>query len=279
MTTAALIGSGISASLTPALHEQEGAAHGLNYTYERYDMSTPRFAQASLADVLALAQQSGLVGVNVTYPFKQSVLEYLDEVSPEARDIGAVNTVVFEGGKWIGHNTDYRGFRAAFVREINRFPLADVALVGAGGAGAAVGLALVDQGVGALHIFDKDSDAALGLTATLSRLRPAAQIAVWDGKAPVDGLVNATPMGMATHPGMAVSLEDVLVRSWVGDIVYFPLTTALLRDARGRGLHTMTGGGMAVGQAAASFDLFTGRTADVARMTGHFQTLTKDIAA
>lgn len=276
MIKAALIGSGISGSLTPTLHKAEGAVQGLNYAYGRYDMATPRYADATLADVLSMAEQDGLAGVNVTYPFKQDVIAHLDSQTPEAVDIGAVNTVMFEAGKRIGQNTDYAGFRASFRREIGNMERADVLLAGAGGAGAAVGLALLDEGVETLHVFDRVAHSAQGLVVSLSRLRPSAEVKVWGAKMRVDGMVNATPMGMATHPGMVISLDDIQVAHWVCDIVYFPLETVLLAAARLRGLHTMTGGGMAVGQAAVSFELFTGRSADVARMTAHFQSQTKD---
>ena len=276
---AALIGKGIAASLTPTLHEAEGAALGLDYTYGRYDLATLQYAGWSLAMAVDAAQAAGCRGVNVTYPFKQDVMALPDEISPQARDIGAVNTVVFEGDRRIGHNTDYIGFSAAFEREMQGISRETVLLLGAGGAGCAVGLSMIDLGAKTLWIHDKNQDAAQDLADRLADLRPDASCAVWASQGEVDGIINATPMGMASHPGQAISLDDVTTRQFIGDIVYYPLQTALLCDAAARGLRVMPGGGMAVGQAAAAFELFTGLPADVARMTAHFHTLTQEVPA
>jgi shikimate dehydrogenase len=275
---AALIGKGIAASLTPALHEAAGAALGIPYSYDRYDLATPEHAGWSLAKAVDAAQAAGCRGVNVTYPFKQDVMALLDEISPQAREIGAVNTVVFEGERRIGHNTDYLGFRAAFERDIKGSPRETALLLGAGGAGGAVGLALIDLGAKTLWIHDKSQVAAQKLADRLANLRPHACCAVWTSQGEVDGIINATPMGMASHPGQAILLDDVMTRHFVGDIVYFPLQTALLRDAATRGFHVMTGGGMAVGQAAEAFKLFTGKTPDHARMTQHFHAITHEVS-
>jgi shikimate dehydrogenase len=279
MIKAGLIGSGIAGSLTPAMHVAEGAAQGLNYSYVRFDVSTPQCANQTLANILSMVEADGFAGVNITYPYKQAVLELLDEITDEAGEIGAVNTVVFRDGKRFGHNTDYNGFRTAFAHELSLLPHKNVALVGAGGAGAAVGLALLDEGVKSLCVLDNDLRAARRLVSTLQHLRPLVEVGVWSGQAAVDGLINATPMGMVSHPGAAVSLDEVTVQHWVGDIVYFPLITKLLHDATSLKLHTMTGGGMAVGQASDAFQLFTGLTASAERMTEKFLALNTDKAA
>ncbi|WP_334065959.1 shikimate dehydrogenase [Nereida ignava] len=276
---AALIGKGIAASLTPTLHEAEGAALGLDYTYGRYDLATLQYAGWSLAMAVDAAQAAGCRGVNVTYPFKQDVMALLDEISPQARDIGAVNTVVFEGDRRIGHNTDYIGFSAAFEREMQGISRETVLLLGAGGAGCAVGLSMIDLGAKTLWIHDKNQDAAQDLADRLADLRPDASCAVWASQGEVDGIINATPMGMASHPGQAISLDDVTTRQFIGDIVYFPLQTALLCDAAARGLRVMTGGGMAVGQAAETFKLFTGHAPYLSRMTQHFHDMTQKVPA
>ena len=279
MIKAGLIGSGIAGSLTPAMHMAEGAAQGIDYNYVRFDMATTQHSHQTFAIVLAAAEDDGFAGVNITYPFKQAVIELLDDITDEARDIGAVNTVVFRNGKRFVHNTDYIGVRKSFADQLSSLPHQNAALVGAGGAGAAVGLALLDEGVKSLYVLDSDLSAAGRLVAKLQHLRPSVEVGIWDGQSAVDGLINATPMGMVSHPGAAVSLDKVTVRQWVGDIVYFPLITKLLHDASALKLRTMTGGGMAVGQASAAFQLFTGRAADADRMAAHFRALNRDKAA
>ncbi|HEY4297170.1 MAG TPA: shikimate dehydrogenase, partial [Paraburkholderia sp.] len=104
-----LIGSGIGGSLTPAMHEEEGRKLGLHYVYRRIDLEALKLDIAALPDLLLAAQRMGFDGLNITYPCKQAVIPLLDELSDDARALGAVNTVLFKDGKRIGHNTDWSG--------------------------------------------------------------------------------------------------------------------------------------------------------------------------
>jgi shikimate dehydrogenase len=152
-----------------------------------------------------------------------------------------------------------------------------VLLCGAGGAGAAVGHALLTLGTGRLAILDTDAGRAERLAADLrDRFGADRALAVADAGAGLhaaDGLVNATPMGMAKMPGTPVPVALLHPDLWVAEIVYFPLETELLRAARAIGCRTMGGGGMAVYQAVAAWRLFTGREPDAARMRRHFQSM------
>ena len=119
---AGLIGAGIQASRTPALHEQEGDAQGLRYLYRLIDLEPLQLTLDALPDLLDAAERMHFTGLNITYPCKQAILPLLDELSDEARGIGAVNTVVFKAGKRIGHNTDCLGFAEGFRRNLNDVP-------------------------------------------------------------------------------------------------------------------------------------------------------------
>ncbi len=268
-----LVGTGIAASRTPALHEREGADQGLAYVYRLIDVEVLGLDADALPDLVAGARRLGFTGLNVTHPFKQAVVPLLDDLAPEARLLGAVNTVVFAAGRSIGHNTDWSGFADSFARELADVPRHRVVLVGAGGAGAAVGYALLTLGVGELAIADIDAARAKRLAATLSAYFGAGRAVVRDVNAieNADGLVNATPVGMIGHPGTPIARELLRRELWVADVVYFPLETELLSAARALGCRTLSGGGMAVFQAAAAFRLFTGREADAARMIAHFE--------
>lgn len=263
-----LIGEGISASRTPAMHEAEGRAQGVNYTYSLLDMSLR--PGVSLASILDEVEGQGFTGVNVTHPFKQQVLEFVATRSPEVERVGASNTVLFAPEGRRAHNTDYLGFLHAFQTELKGQKLENVLLAGAGGAGRAVGLALADAGVRQIHVLDNRAEAAERLAGDIVRMFPgtfASAISPDKVKGvPLDGIVNATPMGMAAHPGMPVEANLLDGRLWVADIVYFPLETELLRTARARGCVTMSGRGMAVMQAVKAFELFTGRPASAERM-------------
>jgi shikimate dehydrogenase len=268
-----LVGAGIGASLTPRMHEREAARIGIACRYELLDVDASDEAPV-LADLLDRVEADGWRGLNVTHPCKHEVVALLDDVSPEARLLQAVNTVVFADGRRAGHNTDWSGFAEGLRRGLPDARLDEVAVLGAGGAGAAVVLALLRTGAGGVGL---DADPARA-AALATRLRDAGDgtvtAAATDALGPllagVDGLVHATPTGMAASPGSAVPpalLHDGL---WVADVVYRPLETELLRNARAAGCATLDGGRMAVFQAVHAFALFTGVEADSDRMAETF---------
>ncbi|MEN0106119.1 MAG: shikimate dehydrogenase, partial [Pseudomonas sp.] len=196
---AGLIGSGIQASRTPAMHEHEGDAQGMRYLYRLIDLDALKLSLDDLPSLLSATQHSGFTGLNITFPCKQAVIPLLDELSPEARGIGAVNTVVFQNGKRIGHNTDCLGFAEGFRRGLSDAARDHVVQMGAGGAGAAVAHALLSEGVQRLSIFDVDANRAQALAANLNQHFPGERAEAGSdlpaAMTSADGLVNTTPMG------------------------------------------------------------------------------------
>ena len=274
---AGLIGAGIQGSRTPALHEHEGDAQGLRYLYRLIDLDQLELDSGALPDLLMAAERMNFTGLNITFPCKQTIIPLLDELSPEARGIGAVNTVVLKDGKRIGHNTDCLGFAEGFRRGLQGVALERVVQMGAGGAGAAVAHALLSEGVQRLSIFDVEISRAESLANNLNQHfgvgRAVAGHDLPSTLAQADGLVNTTPMGMKKLPGMPVPVELLRGELWVAEIVYFPLETELLRNARALGCRTLDGGTMAVFQAVKAFELFSGVVPDAQRMLEHFQSM------
>jgi shikimate dehydrogenase len=274
-----LVGTGIGPSLTPPLHEREADELGVRYLYRRLDLDVLHRPPTAIGEVLAAVRLAGYDGLNVTHPCKQLVIPHLDELSPDAAALGAVNTVVFRDGRAVGHNTDWSGFARAFDRGLPDANLDRVVLLGAGGAGAAVAHALLTLGTGRLTILDVDPARSRALAAALNERFPAGRAvggdlgAVEAEVAAADGLVHATPTGMAEHPGLPLPAGLLRPGLWVADIVYRPLETALVRTARAAGCRVLDGGGMAVFQAVDAFRLFTGLEPDPARMQAHFATL------
>ncbi|OWW19536.1 shikimate dehydrogenase [Noviherbaspirillum denitrificans] len=271
-----LIGAGIGGSKSPALHEEEGRALGLQYRYQLLDFNDLGLDGGALADVLKAMKLLGYAGCNVTVPHKLSVMPLLDVVSEDAQVIQAVNTVVFKDGKAIGHNTDWIGFAESLKLQCPGVPLSEVALFGAGGAGAAVAYAMVKMGTKRLYIVDEQSARAADLAARLNALGMGECVPVTDGAAVmtnVDGVINATPLGMQGVPGSAVPLQHLRPAMWVADVVYFPLETELILAAKSAGCRYATGGDMVVLQAARGFELFTGVKPDAARMGRHLQVM------
>jgi shikimate dehydrogenase len=269
-----LVGTGIQASRTPALHEREGAEQGLRYVYKLIDLEALSLSADALQEILTAAQRFGFAGLNITHPCKQAVIPLLDELSPDAAALGAVNTVVLKDGRRVGHNTDWWGFAESFRRELSDVRRNRVVQFGAGGAGAAVAHALLTLGTGEVAVIDTDEvrarDLAAALCTRFGEGRASSRSSPAEALASADGMVNTTPLGMAKYPGMVIPPDLLRADLWVADIVYFPLETELLRQARIRGCRTMSGGGMAVFQAIGAFQHFTGLEANPERMLRHF---------
>ncbi|WP_329345117.1 shikimate dehydrogenase [Streptomyces sp. NBC_01352] len=268
-----LIGSGIGPSLSPALHEREADRQGLRYVYRLLDIDTLGVPPEAVGDLVRAARQLGFDGLNITHPCKQQVIRHLDALAPQAEALGAVNTVVFEeDGRAVGHNTDVTGFAASFARGLPDAPLERVVQLGAGGAGAAVAHAMLTLGAERVTVVDAMPERAAALADSLNRhFGEGRALAATPGRlaellARADGLVHATPTGMAAHPGLPFPAALLHPGLWVAEVVYRPLETELLGTARALGCATLDGGGMAVFQAADAFRLFTGREPDSARM-------------
>jgi shikimate dehydrogenase len=252
-----LIGAPIALSASPAMHEQAGDALDIRCHYHLIEIAGA--GQAELRGLLDGIKRIGFAGINVTFPYKEAVIPLLDDLSPAARAIGAVNTVVVRDNRLVGYNTDASGFERAAGNLVNDSRHGPVALIGAGGVGKAIAHALARLGVAELSIFDTDRAKAEQIAAQL-RGRQAMRIAesVEDALRGAVGVVNGTPIGMLPDRGTPVP-EALLRRDmWVADAVYTPLWTPLLTAAKARGAEIMTGRELAIHQAADAFELFTG---------------------
>lgn len=272
--TVGLLGRGIQSSRSPIMHEREGARLGIRYRYVLIDFDKLDLPDSMLGDIVSAAERLGFAGLNVTHPFKQEVIAHLTKLAEGAEAIGAVNTVVFTGGKRIGHNTDSDGFAESFRDDMAGCSLARVLQLGAGGAGMAVAHALLTLGAEELIVFDTDQQRSQHLAATLrARWRRLIEAAVAPDTAVnrAKGIVNTTPVGMSKYPGIPIRADLLRQDQWVAEIIYFPPETELVRHARALGCRTLTGTGMAVCQAVRSFELFAGVSADRAAMFEHFE--------
>jgi shikimate dehydrogenase len=274
-----LIGKDIQRSKSPLLHEQEGRDQGILVLYQLLDLNVLRRDVDSLSDLLYSAELMGFAGLNITHPCKQAVIPLLHDLSEEARVIGAVNTVRLSGGRRTGYNTDASGFADSFRRGLPGVPLDRVVQVGAGGAGAATAYAMLKMGAAHVQVIDTTPGRAATLVKNLSQFFDSSRLSVAESTAVLrdaTGLVHATPTGMREHPGLP--FEEAYLHSglWVAEVVYFPLQTELLRLARKKGCKTLDGGGMAVFQAAAAFEIFTDHIADRERMLRNFSAISHD---
>jgi shikimate dehydrogenase len=249
-----VLGWPLHETLSPTIHNAAFRKLGLDWVYFAWPVP-PETLHAAVAGVRALGAQ----GANVTMPHKESVIEHLDQVSGEARAVGAVNTIQRFGSRLIGHNTDIDGFLEFLSADAGVDAAGMTAVVlGAGGAARAVVKALARAGVSALTIAARDAERAAQV-ATIAAPAPAERVPWRDAGAVasrVDLVVNATPVGSSRDdpmPGAAFRAGQVVV-----DLVYLPPATPLVERARSQGANAWGGLGMLVHQAAASFRIWTG---------------------
>ncbi len=266
-----LIGAPIAHSASPAMHERAAAALGVHCHYQLIEIAGA--GRDELRVLLDGVRRLGFAGVNVTFPYKEAATELLDELSPGAAAMGAVNTIVVRDHRLIGHNTDSTGFARAVRDLVIASGQGPVAIIGAGGVGKAIAFALAGLGVSAIRLFDTDrskaASLALGLASSLAGGRGVTVAdSVADALRGAVGLVNATPIGML--PNCASPVPEMLLHDelFVADAVYTPLWTPLLLAAQARGARVMTGRDLAIFQAADAFALFTGLTPSVIEI-GH----------
>jgi shikimate dehydrogenase len=251
------------------MHEQAARALGIRCHYHLIEVADA--GREELRALLDGIRRLGFAGVNVTFPYKEAVVDLLDELSPVAAAIGAVNTVVVRDHRLVGHNTDATGFAQAASHLVDGIGAGAIALIGAGGVGRAIAFALANLGVAQIRIFDADGARAEKLAQRLRPHREAVVMnAVEDAVRGAVGIVNATPVGML--PSRDTPVPDVLLHDglWVADAVYFPLLTPLLKAARARGARIMTGRELAIYQAADAFELFTGLSPSTIEMGNAF---------
>jgi shikimate dehydrogenase len=250
-----LIGAGIGRSLTPFLQEATAQMLGLRLEYQLFD--TPADQAHGLHAQLEQRQAQGLIGVNITHPFKEVAFGLVQVHDPMVQRIGAINTVRF--GDWQGFNTDYSGFIRAYRHVRQHKPPGSVLLVGAGGAGKAVGFALHKLGASQILIVDTDQNKAQGLAAALSQAgaNASAQSTL---SSHTDGLVNCTPLGMYQYPGNPIPEECIGQQTWAFDAIYTPLETDFLALSRAKGLEIINGAELMFYQALDAFEIWTDRT-------------------
>ena len=261
---AAVIGSPVRHSLSPALHNAAFAALGLDWVYLAFEVPEGRGAEA-----IGAMRTLGLGGLSVTMPHKAAVHDAVDERTPVAAALGAVNCVFRRDDRIVGDNTDGAGFVDA-LRLDEGIEVAGrrCVVVGAGGAGRAVAHAVAVAGAAVVAIVNRSPAPAARAVQIVGDRGRAGTV---DDIPTADLVVNATPVGMGdgTAAGGATPVDPELLRAGqvVVDLVYQPETTALLRAARARGAVAVTGVGMLVHQAAHAFRRWTGLEPPLAPMT------------
>ena len=251
----AVFGDPVAHSLSPVMHNSALAQAGMDGFYLA-------FRVRDIAKAIAGVRGLGIRGASITIPHKISVIKYLDQVDSLAAEIGAVNTIVNRHGILHGHNTDCVGAVKA-LKEKTAIKDKTVALIGAGGAARAVGFGIVQEG-GRLTVINRTRQSGESLAADLNcEFKSLTDIK----RLSCQIVINATSVGMTPHEDSTPVRTDLLENGMtVMDLVYNPLDTCFLREARKKGCVVVDGVSMFVHQGAAQFELWTGQTAPVAVM-------------
>jgi shikimate dehydrogenase len=259
-----VLGHPISQSKSPLMHNAAFKELHLPYAYSAFEIPPERLKEA--VQSLRLLQ---FRGVNVTIPHKVAIMEYLDEISEEARHIGAVNTVVNENGRWIGYNTDGIGYIRSLKEETGiQLQGKKVLVIGAGGAARAIVYSLLKEHVGKCVIANRTIDRAEELANSLSAVGPVSAVRleeVTEQAAEFDLMVNTTSVGMVPSVDESPLPHQVLdyakKNAIISDLIYNPRETLWLREASNRGIQAHGGLGMFIYQGAYAFEYWTGVSA------------------
>lgn len=250
--TAAVIGQPVGHSLSPSIHQ-----HWLHELGMAGDYLAHEVAPENLREAVIKYAGEGYRGLNATIPHKEPALQLCDEVTRAAKEIGAVNTLIFKANKIMGDNTDAAGFAEHLTHEILNPTLTHATLIGAGGAARAIVFALKGLGVQSFAIVNRNLQRADRL---LAELQVRGTVHPHDSRIPpgTSILVNCTSLGMQGQPPLEIGLSGLLPETIIADVVYRPLRTELLRTAAARGHQTVDGLGMLIHQAALAFEQFYG---------------------
>lgn len=254
-----VFGDPVDGNPTGVVEEAGFAATRLNYRY-----ITCRVKRGDIANAILGMRAMNMRGVNLTMPHKVDVLPYLDEITPAARIIGAVNTIVNRGGHLLGENTDGKGFVKSLTDEGIDLHGKTVCLLGAGGAARAIGVECALNGANKIIIVNRNAERGTALRDAIAENTDAqAEYIPWAGTAPVpeqtDILVNATCVGLFPDVNACpdIDYETIEKGMIVCDVVFNPAMPVFLQKARQRGARTISGLGMLVNQAALNFEIWT----------------------
>lgn len=266
-----IFGYPVSHSISPAMHNAAIKALGLDMVYISVEVKPSELKQA-----VALIKEIGMTGVNITIPHKEAVIRFLDEVSEEARLIGAVNTIVNKNGRLIGHNTDGYGYISSLKQEMHFNPKGkNIVILGAGGAARGILAALAKKGPKTITVANRTVARGVSLAKAFKKKFPSVKFEAIDLDKNIlkayfqdaNLLINTTSVGMKQRKALQIPLEALPKTAVVSDIVYNPLQTLLLKKANGLKLAAHGGLGMLIHQGARSFKLWTGHNAPIDIMT------------
>lgn len=259
-----LLGNGIGRSSSKLLHELIGEVYNLDVHYELMDLSHKK--NVNIEEELNYCKKEGFNGVNVTHPYKMEAFKCVKVLDSFPNGLTSVNTVLLKNKELEADNTDYIGFCDAYIKEFSQDKKpGKVLMLGTGGVGLAIGHGLFKLGVEELIVYDKNEQLAYDLIKVLKQT--GLNVKVMEGSLvetmkKVDGLINATPIGMFQYPGNPFPKEGFLNQMWAFDAVYTPVNTEFLKSCKNNGITTISGFKLFLYQGLAAFSKFSGLDID-----------------
>lgn len=263
---AGIIGNPLHHTMSPAIHNAAFDYLGLNWCYIPFPVE-----RASLKEAVEGIKALGLVGVNVTMPFKTEIIPFLDEVAVFAETVGAVNTILLDKGRLIGYNTDGRGFYTALAKDLGfEVKGSRVLVMGAGGAARSVTVSLALAGCASITVLNRSLEKSERLLEIITRSAPGVRAACLRPDedydmvvAESDVIINATPITNFNGSVLRVPVSMLNRNQLVCDLNYTVYQPPFLQEASARGARVIDGKGMLLYQAAAAFEIWTGLEAPV----------------
>ncbi|MFJ7509922.1 shikimate dehydrogenase [Peribacillus simplex] len=262
-----VMGDPIAHSMSPDIHNDAFEKENIDAVYHHFHVT-----KEGLNDAVKGMKALGIEGFNITIPHKTSIIPFLDEVDELALAIGAVNTVVNKNGRFIGYNTDGKGFFKSLCDEISGdIKAKKTLLIGAGGAARAIYFTLVKEGVKQVDIANRTKERAAQLVSDCPYDKVSKALSIIEAEESLsqyDLIIQTTSSGMSPELDHSpLKVDQLKTGAIVSDIIYNPLQTKLLREAGEKGAETQNGLGMFINQAALAFEIWTGIMPDTARMT------------
>ncbi len=260
-----LIGDNILQSSSPRFHELAGQQNGIVVQYDRL---VPPEMGLQFEQVLSHCRNNGYHGVNVTFPYKERAAALVTVDDPLIRRVGAINTLLFTAQGTKGFNTDYLGFLGGYHTIRNDLEPGVVGIIGTGGVGRAIAFGLLELGASEIRLLDKDPQKAMVLASALRETGCTTKVVATDSyktfATGLNGLVNATPIGMAEIPGTPLPRNFMAGAEWAFDAIYTPVETEFLCNAKSEKLQIISGYELFFHQGICAWNLFTGLQLDTA---------------
>ncbi len=271
---AGIFGKPVSHSLSPKLHAYLAEKTKTDMVYLAFPIENPDTLKMALSG----AMEMGILGFNITSPYKMDAFQLADELDEEAKILGNINTMVNRNGKWFGYNTDGEGFIRSLKRQGTQVLGKNILIAGSGGTARTLSYQFAKNGANSITLMSRKEDPLAEIREVTAGFPRVHLFSGYDPKNPYDIVVNCTPLGMAPHEDKNPMPKDFSFEgvSLCCDLIYHPEKTLFLQEAEKAGVPILNGLGMLLYQGVLAFEHFTGQAVSEEICDGLFQYMTSE---